>query len=257
MKDQLRRVHAVTTGVLGLDPLAALRSVRGVPRFLATVKKYRSMERDGPFAMSARNLHPILSDFGAGAGQARGHYFFQDLWAAQKIFQRRPTLHLDIGSRIDGFIAHLLTFMSVTVLDVRPLGSNVEGLTFVQGDATSLRGFGDGSVDSISSLHAIEHFGLGRYGDPIDPDGWQKALLSLQRVLRVGGRLYVSVPAGGERLCFNAHRIFSPRRIIDTLADLKLVSFSGVDDDGAFLKSPTFDELEACVYGCALFEFTK
>jgi SAM-dependent methyltransferase len=221
------------------------------------MRKYHSMERDGPFAISARNVHPILSDFDARAGQARGHYFFQDLWAAQKIFQRRPTLHLDVGSRIDGFIAHLLTFMSVTILDVRPLESNVAGLTFVQGDATSLRGFGDGSVDSLSSLHAIEHFGLGRYGDPIDPDGWHKALLSLQRVLRVGGRLYVAVPAGRERLCFNAHRIFSPRRIIDTLADLKLVSFSGVDDDGAFLKSPTFDDLEACVYGCGLFEFTK
>jgi SAM-dependent methyltransferase len=215
------------------------------------------MERNGPFAISARNLHPILSDFEANAGQARGHYFFQDLWAGQKVFQRRPTQHLDIGSRIDGFVAHLLTFMSVTVLDVRPLDSNVAGLTFVQGDATNLRGFGDGSVDSLSSLHAIEHFGLGRYGDPIDPEGWQKAMLSLQRVLRVGGRLYLSVPVGRERLCFNAHRVFSPRRIVDTLTDLKLVSFSGVDDDGAFLQSPTFEDLGGCVYGCGFFEFTK
>jgi len=257
MKEQLRRVHAMTTGILGVDPLAAWRSVRSVPRFLASMGKYRSMQPDGPFAISARNVHPILSDFEADAGRASGHYFFQDLWAAQKIFQRRPTVHLDIGSRIDGFVAHLLTFMPVTVLDVRPLNSNVAGLTFVQEDGTNLRGFADGSVDSLSSLHAIEHFGLGRYGDPIDPQGWQKALLSLQRVLRVGGRLYLSVPVGRERLCFNAHRVFSPRRIVDTLADLKLVSFSGVDDDGAFLQSSTYPDLETCAYGCGLFEFTK
>jgi SAM-dependent methyltransferase len=219
--------------------------------------KYRSMEPGGPFAISAPDIFPVLTDFVANAGQASGHYFFQDLWAARKIFERRSTQHVDIGSRIDGFVAHLLTFMPVTVLDIRPLNSNVSGLTFVQTDAMSLSALQDDSVDSLSSLHAIEHFGLGRYGDPIDPTSWQKALFSLQRVLKCGGRLYLSVPVGRERLCFNAHRIFSPRRIVDTLAALKLVSLSGINDKGEFLEHPTLDDFEACACGCALFEFTK
>ncbi|HWF86113.1 MAG TPA: hypothetical protein VG222_14745 [Vicinamibacterales bacterium] len=53
----------------------------------------------------------------------RGHYFHQDLWVAKRIYAARPAAHVDIGSRIDGFVAHLLTFMPVTVIDVRPLDS--------------------------------------------------------------------------------------------------------------------------------------
>ncbi len=58
---------------------------------------------------------------------AGGHYFHQDLWAAKKIFKRRPMTHVDIGSRVDGFVAHLLVFMPVTAVDIRYLDSNIEG----------------------------------------------------------------------------------------------------------------------------------
>jgi SAM-dependent methyltransferase len=203
------------------------------------------------------DLHPVLEDFGADAGHASGHYFFQDLWAARKIFERRPQRHIDIGSRMDGFVAHLLTFMPVTVLDIRPLASEVPGLEFVQADATNLVGLADSSVDSISSLHAVEHFGLGRYGDEVDPDGWRKAMISLQRVLRPGGRLYFGVPVGHERLCFNAHRIFAPTQVLETFVDLKLVSFAGVGDSGKFLGDIRPEQLATSEYACGLFEFTK
>ena len=74
--------------------------------------------------------------------------------------------------------------------------------------------FADGSLESLSTLHAVEHFGLGRYGDPIHPDGWRRAAEALARVLAPGGRLYFSVPIGRERLVFNAHRVFSPERCL-------------------------------------------
>ena len=164
---------------------------------------------------------------------------------------------MDIGSRIDGFVAHLLTFMPVTLIDVRPLPASVPGLDFVCADATSLSGLADQSVDSLSSLHAVEHFGLGRYGDHVDPDGWRKVMLSMQRVLRPGGRLYLSVPVGSERLCFNAHRVFSPGRVLDVLAGLVLVSFAGVDDAGRFLTDIQPDSLASQEYACGFFEFTK
>jgi hypothetical protein len=56
-------------------------------------------------------------------------------------------------------VAHVLSFMPVSVMDIRPLTSNVPGLTFVQADAINLLGISDGSVESLSSLHATEHFG--------------------------------------------------------------------------------------------------
>ncbi len=83
------------------------------------------------------------------------------------------------------------------------------------------------------------HIGLGRYGDPLDPEGTIKAINELKRVLvlAVGGNLYFSLPVGSPRLCFNAHRIHSPGQILEYFSDLKLVEFSGVDDKGNFLEN--------------------
>jgi SAM-dependent methyltransferase len=203
------------------------------------------------------NLWPILYEKREAAGEARGHYFHQDLWAAKKIFQRHPLTHVDVGSRIDGFVAHVLAFMPVMVIDIRALHSSIEGLEFIKDDATELLGFGDNCVDSLSCLHAAEHFGLGRYGDPIAPNGCFKLMKSLQRVLRPGGRLYFSVPIGRERVEFNAHRVFAVDTIVNTLSELSLVSFSFVDDEGQLHKDATLARTPVCEYGCGLFEFTK
>ena len=254
---EFQRVYSFCRNVFGVDPRGELKRVRNLPRFLRTLAEYRGAHSGGPFPITVADLYPVLVDFDADAGQASGHYFFQDLWAARKIFERRPDRHIDIGSRLDGFVAHLLTFMPVTAVDVRPLTSSVPGLDFVQADATNLDGFADKSVDSVSSLHALEHFGLGRYGDPIDPDGWRKAMLSLCRVLRPGGRLYLSVPVGRERLCFNAHRVFSPQRILDILDALELVSFSAVGDSGQLLNEIAPNLVAGEEYACGLFEFTR
>jgi hypothetical protein len=125
----------------------------------------------------------MLTDRYASAGAASGHYFHQDLWAARKIHERGPDKHLDIGSRIDGFVAHVLTFMPLTIVDIRSMKSDIQGLTFLQDDATTLSKLPSNSVQSLSSLHVAEHFGLGRYSDPIDPEACFKFMRSLERVL--------------------------------------------------------------------------
>ena len=50
-----------------------------------------------------------------------------------------------------------------------------------------LDGIKNDSIDSLSCIYALEHYGLGRYGDPIDPDGWLKGLIEMQRILTRGG----------------------------------------------------------------------
>lgn len=73
----------------------------------------------------------------------------------------------------------------------------------------------------------MEHFGLGRYGDPIDPQAWENALKSFQRILAPKGNLYISVPVGKvNKVCFNAHRVFTPQTIIETLDLMEIVEFS-------------------------------
>src|SRR5579872_2844102 len=134
-------------------------------------------------------LRPIYRDRFKEAADL-GDYFHQDLWAARKVFAARPAHHVDVGSRIDGFVAHLLVFMGVQYVDVRKVPSPPNGLTVTRADATTMEEFADNSIESLSTLHAAEHFGLGRYGDPIDPEAHIKFMCSLQRVLAPGGRLY-------------------------------------------------------------------
>jgi SAM-dependent methyltransferase len=243
--------------LLGLHPGRPFRYAIAAPRFVREMRRYSRLRTDERFPIRLSNLKPILLDYHETAGQIGGHYFFQDLWAARKIFAARPGRHIDIGSRIDGFIAHVLSFMPVTMLDIRPLHSPLPELTFEQADATNLAGIADDSVESLSSLHAIEHFGLGRYGDPINPNGCFEAMRSLMRVLRPGGRLYFSLPVGVERVEFNAHRVFAPATILRTLDRLKLCSFSAVDDAGAFLQNVDPQFYSSARFACGMFEFTK
>ena len=242
--------------LIGIDFGRLSRTLLNLPRYWGEMARYRSCTPQR-FPMRLRYLKPMLLDYASQAGVADGHYFFQDLWAAQKIFAARPDRHFDIGSRVDGFVAHVLSFMSVIVMDIRPLTSNVPGLTFVQADATNLLGISDDSVESLSSLHATEHFGLGRYADAIDPEACFKAMAAMQRVLQPGGQLYFSVPVGFERLEFNAHRVFNPRTILATFVGLQLVSFAAVDDAGAFHPRADPEDFTRARYACGMFEFAK
>lgn len=241
----------------GFYPRTFLRSLKGMPIFIRNIRQYSRINRNPAFRIRLRDIFPILTDMRDTAGIAGGHYFHQDLWAAKKIFRLRPERHVDIGSRVDGFVAHLLVFMAVTVVDIRPLRSNIEGLAFLQDDATGLATIASNSIESLSSLHVAEHFGLGRYSDPIDPSACFKFMDSLQRVLSPGGRLYLSVPVGHERVEFNAHRVFAPKTVLDTLARLRLVSFSFVGDDGNLYEDVDPIQMPESNLACGLFEFTK
>ncbi len=165
----------------------AIRHPGKLLRFLSDFKAYNKANTRPEFKAKLSKSYPCLNDWDDDAGGTLSFYFWQDLWAAKKVFQAQPSEHFDIGSRVDGFIAHVLSFMPVTMIDIRPLAHEIEGLKFIQADATNLEGIPDNSLNSLSSLCAPEHFGLGRYGDPINPDACFKALQSMQRVLRGGG----------------------------------------------------------------------
>lgn len=241
--------------VFGVDPQRAVRAARGLPRYFRERRRFRQLNRQDLPRLGAS--YPILHENGEAAGEASGHYFHMDLWAAKKIFAAQPDDHLDIGSRLDGFVSHLLCFRPVTVIDIRPLASEVEGLKFLQADATRLTNIADQTIESISCLHAAEHFGLGRYGDAIDPTAYRELLSAIARVLRPGGRLYFAVPVGRERVEFNAHRVFDPRRIINELLPLELVDFSAVGDDGRFISTAKPEQFADAYMSCGLYEFRR
>lgn len=190
------------------------------------IKKYTELNQRESFAIHMENLWPIVGDKFADAG-LMGNYFWQDLWAARLIIKSGIKKQFDIGSRLDGFIAHLLAAdINVTIIDVRNFPEEVENLQTIVDDATSLRQIPDESIESMSALCSLEHFGLGRYGDPIDPESCFKCFDNIQKKLLKGGNLYISVPIGKERVEFNAHRVFYASTIIESFSQLQLKEFS-------------------------------
>jgi hypothetical protein len=249
--------YKVGVSIAGVRPLEVRQRLQGLGAYLGDCLTYsKARLPQDAFKITLQNLHPCLDDRYDSAGSTSGDYFHQDLWVARQIFAANPREHWDIGSRIDGFISHLLTFRAVNVIDIRPLESKVSGLTFHQGNITALT-LPDQAIESLSCLHTMEHIGLGRYGDPIDPLGCFKGMIELQRVLKPGGKLYFSVPIGRERVEFNAHRIFDPLTILSAFSALKLVDFVAVNGAGDFVDRVQPEDFRAVHYACGIFTFEK
>jgi len=235
-------------------------------KFIKDFKKYNRLHKElkrGNFPINTMNLFPRTKDYRSSSGTVKGDYFFQDLIVAKKIFESGVTEHIDIGSRIDGFIAHISIFLKkVIVLDIRPNIDKLFNIEFTQEDATNLAGISDNSVLSISSLHAIEHFGLGRYGDPVNPNADIDAMAAMKRTLCNGGTLYFSVPIGVERLQYNAHRVYSPSTIIKYFEGLTCKEFIAINPNGELQQDLTLNDTDTYNswtkgYGCGIFIFTK
>lgn len=208
--------------------------------------------------------YPCLNDRFAESGVAKGHYFHQDLLVAQKVYDNKPSKHVDVGSRVDGLVAHIASFRQIEVLDVRPLSIELKNIRFKQYDImTPLNDSMRDYTDSLSCLHALEHFGLGRYGDPVNYDGYLVAFNNLYAMLKQGGKFYFSVPIGPERIEFDAHRVFSIEYLLSMInGKYDIDSFSYVDDDedlheNVDLSSPDVHDNFGCHYGCGIFELTK
>jgi len=215
IKRTLNKIHWLLSAQFGIDPQRFLRSLRGLPRFIYDGWIFRNRHTGKLVWM------PCLHDRYAEGGTTKSEYFWQDLLVARWIHAAAPTKHVDIGSRVDGFVAHVASFMEIEVFDVRPVTTRIPGVVFTQAnlmDAASIAPLiaGGGYCDSLSCLHALEHFGLGRYGDPIDPFGYRKGLENMAMLLQQGGVFYLSTPIGKERVEFNANWVFDPHTLVAT-----------------------------------------
>ncbi len=224
--------------------------------------KKAKVEKSKNFVVNCREQMPMINDKYDEAGTLDSHYFFQDLVMAREINHVGPKVHYDIGSRVDGFITHILSadyVRKIILIDIRPLSVKIDRVECIQEDAISLESIEDESIESLSSLSVVEHFGLGRYGDPINPDAWYIALKNMQEKIKEGGRLYLSVPVGPEdKLIFNAHRIFKPSTIVEALDRMDLISFRYIHDMKVY-ESKLPDGLDEGVkeFDCGLFIFCK
>ncbi len=265
MRDKLRKLYWISSTQFGIDPRRFLRSLRGVAPYLVDLRDFRRGYR------GVLNLMPCLHDRYEEGGSASTEYFWQDLVVARWICQANPRKHVDIGSRVDGFVAHVASFRELEVLDVRPISAQIPGVQFRQANLMSAESIeslapgGIGYCDSLSCLHVIEHFGLGRYGDPVDPAGFQRGLENLARLLEPRGVLYLSTPVGRERVEFNANRVFDPKALVHAakLNGLRLEKLAsctgnaGVEEVGANSVEAALSEWGRDSYRLAIMQFTK
>ena len=231
------------------------KSVRRLRRWLMYWRDYWRYQR----MPDAERLHwrdrvVCLGDEGATT-QVDPHYFYQATWAAERIRRSGVASHVDVGSD-NRFVGMLAAYLTVTFLDLRPLPVQLPSLRNVAADILRLP-LRDRSLASLSCLHVAEHIGLGRYGDPLDPQGTRRACAELRRVLAPGGNLLFSVPLGRPRVCFNGHRISSLAQIRAHFAELTLMEFSLVDDAGQLIREANPVLTENVRYGCGLFWFRR
>ena len=216
-----------------------------------------SSKKDTRFSIKISDFYPQIKDKTIQTGFDR-HYVYHTSWAARKVKDFNPSVHTDISSSLY-FCGIVSAFVPVEFYDYRPAQLKLSSLKSAHVDLTNLH-FTDNSISSLSCMHTIEHIGLGRYGDPIDPQGDIKACMELQRVLAPDGQLIFVTPVGKSKIEFNAHRIYSYQQVLDLFPDLTLKEFSLVTDtveQGDLIENADPELVKSQKYGCGLFIFTK
>jgi len=237
--------------------------LRRLPGFLKSYQGIKNQagreKQEFPFG----KMYPCLQDAENESGVASGHYFHQDLHVAALVFRNNPVKHVDIGSRVDGFVAHVASFREIEVFDIRDLSNKIPNIHFRRFNLIDENFALHDYCDSLSCLHALEHFGLGRYGDEVNYNGHLIGWENIYKTIKKGGKFYFSVPMGPQRIEFNAHRVFSLHYLLSLIEKrYEIDSFSYVDDQGDLhrnvaLEKNAVDKNFACNYGCGIFELSK
>ncbi len=203
------------------------RSIKALarPKVISQLYVFNELKKktgDNRFSTYIKDIFPITGENTPYTSFDR-HYIYHTSWAARVVQEIREQVssstskqefkHIDISSSLY-FCGIVSSFIPVDFYDYRPADLRLEGLKTASADLMKLP-FADQSVESISCMHTIEHVGLGRYGDPLDPRGDIKAIKELKRVVKVGGSLILVMPVGRQKIEFNAHRIYNPQYIND------------------------------------------
>ncbi len=213
--------------------------------------------KNSRFEVSLVNTFPQIFDKTITTSYDR-HYVYHTAWAARKVKEINPKEHIDISSSLF-FSSIVSAFVPTKFYDYRPAVLNLSNLQSYEGNLLKLP-FEDYSVFSLSCMHTIEHVGLGRYGDEIDPDGDIKAINELKRVVAFGGNILFVTPVGKQILRFNAHRVYAYESIVKYFEGFELVEFSLIheyEENGGLTINATKALSDSEEYGCGCFWFKK
>lgn len=229
------------------------------PGFLLEYFAFRSASRKQGRSMevSFRGWLPMIEDRTVST-PVEPHYTYFPSWAARILAANKPQRHVDISSYLP-FSTLVSSFIPIDFYDYRPADIKLDSLTMGRCDLMKLD-FPDNSIPSLSCMHVVEHIGLGRYGDKMDPVGDITAMSELKRVLAPGGNLLFVVPVGRPRVQFNAHRIYSHAEILQRFEGLTLKDFTLIPDNAhevGMLPGATEEVCNQQRWGCGCYWFQK
>jgi hypothetical protein len=240
-----------------IDPIVNIKLlVLFIPKYSLFFRDFLKFRRKSEVKPRLADLFPCLYDHTKTTGFDR-HYIYHTAWAARILSLTSPSEHTDISSSLY-FCSIVSAFIPVKFYDYRPAKLKLSNLICGSADLLNLA-IRSESIHSLSCMHVVEHIGLGRYGDPIMPDGDIKACEELERVLAKNGNLLFVVPVGKSKIMFNAHRIYSFDQVIQMFSKLKLIEFSLIPDDKEMepIKNAQHSLTNSQSYGCGCFWFKK
>lgn len=155
----------------------------------------------------------VFNEYLEKAARRENFYYGQtDGWLYEAL-DKYPIEDKDIciiGSANPWYEAVAVSFgaKSCTVIEYSKRESFHEKITYLQPHEIS-----EGNFDACFSISSIEHDGLGRYGDPLDPEGDIKAMRNLKNFLKEDAFVYFAVPVGLDKTVFNVHRVYGEKRM--------------------------------------------
>ena len=187
------------------------------------------------------------------------HYLYHTAWASRVLFKIKPKIHYDFASDLR-FVTIISSFVKIVQYNLSIPTIKLNNLEFRSTDLTKMKNIKSNSLKSVSCMHVVEHIGLGRYGDKINPTGDKMAINELIRVLAPGGNLLFVTPIGKPKIFFNAHRVYAYENVLKFFSTLILKEFSFISDN-AFYSGlelfPRISKIEKNNYGCGCFWFKK
>lgn len=237
--------------------LKTIRNILYSPYIIADYVIYKKRDTEKRFPIPLHNFYPQIFDKTHTTNFDK-HYVYHTAWAARKLQEIHPTKHIDISSSLY-FCSIVSAFIPVDFFDYRPARLTLSNLKSAEGNLYQLP-FKNNSVISISCMHTIEHIGLGRYGDKIDPQGDIKSMKELQRVAMRGGNILLVVPVGVPQIYFNAHRVYSYDQITSYFSDCTLQEFTLIPESmerEGIIYNADKDLVARETYACGCFWFIK